>query len=186
MKMDFVNTSLPTQKFAGKSLSIGATLPTNPGDKDLWFEPSYAPQPWEYDVTNNVWRSQPVTADIAIPSNGSGAALQISKPFPIGTTTIWLENYTVMLSSRSGVSNAANDYLSFQLQWINNTGTATTLDSGNSQNLAQGQYRRIGGNLYQYITNPNQILLVVTRVGSTSQTYQASLSLTYKFVRPNA
>ncbi|MBP5971514.1 hypothetical protein HW132_01870 [Brasilonema sp. CT11] len=186
MKIDFVNSTLQTQKFAGKGLSIGASLPSNPGDKDLWFEPSYAPQPWEFDGGGaNVWRSQPVTFDIAFPSNSGTFPLQISKVFPIGTTTLWLESYVAMLSPRAGTSNSSN-YLTFTLQWTNTSGTATTLDTGDANGTGIGNYKRVSNNIYQYVTNPNQVLFIVNRIGTSVTSYQASLAFTYKFVRANS
>lgn len=207
MLMDNVQALNNQQIFGAKRVNFSNTLPTGLLDKDLWFEPSYAPQPWEYDANGNVWRSQPVTTSAAINYNfGTATAFKVSIPFfpsaGTGTDYIWLESVSAILSVRSGTSAPATDFLTATLAWATKTQAAsataptttnltysdgTTTITGNTNGLAVGAYRRFWGNIYQYLTNPAYITLIVTRNGTaTNLVGEAAFTIAFKNVRLNA
>lgn len=208
MLLDNVQAINNQQIFGDKRVNFGNTLPPTPLDKDLWFEPSYAPQPWEFDGFTNVtpqrWRSQPVFTTAASNfSLGSSGAFKVSIPiFPAagtGTDYLWLDNVSAILSVRGGSTAPATDFVTGTLAWATKSqaisATAPTTTNltfsdgtnitGNTSSTSIGAYRRIWGSIYQYLTNPSYITLIVTRSGTATIQVEAAFTLGFKYVRLN-
>lgn len=174
-----------------KKISYGITEPNIKNNQDLWFEPSGFPQPWEWDSSTSRWRSNPQAFDMFLPSNTAGS-VRIDKICPIGTSFIWLESYAVMLSTRgSGTIDTNLNYWTCVLEFTNTSGTVFSITSStggstssNNQGATLNSLRRVGGNIFQYLTNPVSISATFTRNGSTTGlTLLAGVNFRYKFVR---
>lgn len=207
MRMDCVEAINSQQIFGDKRVNFSNTLPPSPVDKDLWFEPSFAPQPWEYDGGSSPtrWRSQPVTNTISLPSNtsmassGTTSAFRIGVPMftPLSTDSIWWESANLLMSVRSPTTiTTTSDFITGTLIWVPANATSTTNNVNNSggtlattstSGVAVGSYRRLLVNIYQYFAFPLFFGVTISRSGTTTPiVVEISLSITFKYVRANA
>ncbi|MBW4636599.1 MAG: hypothetical protein KME30_33450 [Iphinoe sp. HA4291-MV1] len=161
-------------------------------DKMLWHEPDAAlPQPWMWDATNGVWRSNTALLSFTFPhvALGTQGAMRLDLGVPMNTCNkLWLEELWFTVSARNAAFDTTN-YWTFAFRWYDNSLVATTEYTVDTSGLAQNAIRRRRQVFRKIITPtaPATDISVLSFDGSRNNTTTAlplpSLVLAVKYVR---